>query len=198
MAEQRSLIDDAIDRAVRDIMRRDPPAGLRGRVLSRVDLPGRRVVTWPRAAVAATAVAAAAIAVVTLRPLPPAPRSEPPRAADHRPGPQQPLSSVTTPPPRSADVPVAHRPPPAPREPVRTATFAPPDGRVAAASVDTAAVPAPAEPRGRIVEDAGGPPSPPPIVIDALTPPAPIEIAPIVVAPMQLPRIHPSPVPPPR
>jgi hypothetical protein len=40
--------------------------------------------------------------------------------------------------------------------------------------------------------------SPPGIVVDALGPPKPLAIAPIVVAPIEIPRIQLAPVPPPR
>ncbi len=81
--------------------------------------------------------------------------------------------------------------------PVRTATFGPRDGRVAAASLD-AATAAPTVPARATATESQSAASPPPIVIEALVPPAPIEIPPIVVAPIQLTRIQPSPATPPR
>ncbi|MEO7272000.1 MAG: hypothetical protein ABIX28_25385, partial [Vicinamibacterales bacterium] len=44
-------IDDAIDAVVRQIMRTEPPAGLRARVMNQLGAPGRRsVLTMPRLA----------------------------------------------------------------------------------------------------------------------------------------------------
>jgi hypothetical protein len=70
MSEHRTRIDNAIDRAVRDIMRHDPPAGFRCRVLSRLArasapsavAPARRAFLWSGLAAAAAAIAMLAIA----------------------------------------------------------------------------------------------------------------------------------------
>ena len=58
-------IDDAIDHAVREIMRSDAPAGLRARVMRRLDAPepGR---PWPMPWVAATAMLALGVAFAVL------------------------------------------------------------------------------------------------------------------------------------
>ena len=51
-------IDDAIERVIRQIMRTEPRAGLRARVMGQLSTPGRpRVFTQPRLAVAAVFVA---------------------------------------------------------------------------------------------------------------------------------------------
>jgi hypothetical protein len=195
MNDRRTRIDDAIDRAVRDLVRHDPPAGFRRRVLSRLDSPTRRAVLWP-----GFATAAAALAVVTMIVMM---RDQPDRPA---PAPQQtavgepiaPPASVPTAPTRSpAPEPVAPgrlRRAPAP---LRMATFDPRDGRVSAASLRERAVPptAGAEaalPEGIII------PAPPPIAIGSIEPPPPLAIPPIDVAPIQIPRVQLPPVSPPR
>jgi hypothetical protein len=58
-------VDEAIDRAVREMMEVDPPAGLRARVMARVDQPPSRLWTWPRL-MAIAAVPAALVLVVFL------------------------------------------------------------------------------------------------------------------------------------
>ena len=68
-----SPIDRAIDRAVRDIMRVDPPAGLRRRVMARIEAPPRRSILFPRFTVAAAALAVLVLTVVLMRPTAPAP-----------------------------------------------------------------------------------------------------------------------------
>lgn len=193
----RTRIDDAIDRAVRDIVRRDPPAGLRARVRSRLAAPTRRVLTWPRLAVATAAAAMLVTAIVTMRPavLPPSPPGARQSAVDRQVA-EQAQPPVAAAAPFTASTPVPARRVEAAREPLRTATFGTRDGRISAASLDTGTVPPPA-PGGAAAEGTFTA-SPAPIVVDALLPPAPIEIAPIVVAPIHLPRIQPSPAAPPR
>lgn len=60
-------IDRAIDRAVREMMRVDPPAGLRRRVLSRIDTPPRRWILLPRLAAAAAALVLVVTAALVMR-----------------------------------------------------------------------------------------------------------------------------------
>src|SRR5262245_61157193 len=59
-------IDRAIDRAVRAMIQIDPPAGLRRRVLSRLDAP-LRAPFLPRFAFAAAALAVLVIAIMVIR-----------------------------------------------------------------------------------------------------------------------------------
>lgn len=59
-------IDEAIDRAVREIMHREPPPGLRRRVLSRLEAPAPRAWLAPRIAFAAAAVLVAAMATFVM------------------------------------------------------------------------------------------------------------------------------------
>ena len=63
-------IDRAIDRAVRDIMSVEPPAGLRRRVLSRLEAPPRRVALLPWCTGVVGALAAVVLAVLLLEPSP--------------------------------------------------------------------------------------------------------------------------------
>ena len=200
MNENQTRLDAVIDRAVRDIMRRDPPAGLRSRVLSRLDAPARRVFAWPQLATAAAAVAAVAIAVVMLRDAPPVPSpasSAPQPVAASQPAsvPAGPSSAGSQPPARTTPAGQPRRQA-APPEPVRTATFGPRDGRIGAANLRTE--PAGVADRAEAVAVDAPEPLPPAIVVDALGPMTPLQIAPIVVAPIQIPRIQVAPVPPPR
>lgn len=63
----RARIDEAIDRAVRDIMHHEPPPGLRRRVLARLDTPDPRRRFLPQFAFAAVALVAVVAAVMVLR-----------------------------------------------------------------------------------------------------------------------------------
>jgi hypothetical protein len=63
-----SPIDQAIDRAVRKMMQVDPPAGLRRRVMSRIEAPPpRRSIFLPAYAVAAAALAIVVLGIVATR-----------------------------------------------------------------------------------------------------------------------------------
>jgi hypothetical protein len=200
MSESRTRVDEAIDRAVRELMRRDTPAGFRARVLARLDAPPRRMAMWPALATAAGVLAVAAIGLVVLRePVTDAP-SHPVPVAASGPAPAGPATDAPRRPetaPPAADSPVRR----APRaEPVRTATFGPRDGRVAAASLAVPrpepadAGPAPAAIVESVAETAG----PSPIAVRPLASPNPIEIAPITVPPLQIPRMPQGPASPPR
>src|SRR5687767_4107608 len=73
-----SPLDAAIDRAVRRMMNVDPPAGMRRRVLSRLDSPVRSSGFFPRFAFAFGALAVIVLAVLVIRrdgPAPAAPAS---------------------------------------------------------------------------------------------------------------------------
>jgi hypothetical protein len=197
MNDRRTRIDDAIDRAVRDLMRHDPPAGFRRRVLSRLDSPARRTFFWPGLATAAAALAFVTM-VVTMRDEPGVPTPAPQRTAVGEPAPS-PAVVPTAPsqgrgtervaPPRLRRAPES--------EPVRMATFGPRDGRVSAASLKEAAVPVAAAAAEAVQEDSTMP-SPPPIAVGPIEPPPPLAILPIVVAPIQIPRMQLPSVSPPR
>lgn len=75
MASDRD-IDDAIDRAVRDIMGAEPRPGLRGRVLERIERPTGLVFSWPRLAAAGAVAAAAMLSFMLWRPAPPLPETD--------------------------------------------------------------------------------------------------------------------------
>lgn len=198
MNDNRTPIDDAIDRAVRDIVRRDPPAGFRARVLSRLEAPAHRALLWP--SLAAGALAVVVLAVVVLRDTAPELPQGSTQVAEHQPAPAAPRTDDARPGPAvsvPAPAPPARRAPRA--EPIRTATFGPRDGRIAAASIPLAPPAAAIEPAMPPAVDAEpGAPSPAPIVVPPLSAPGPIEIPAIVVPPIQIPRMPHAPVPPPR
>ena len=203
MSEHRTRIDDAIDRAVREIVLHDPPAGFRRRVLSRLDrasapaAPARRTYLWPGLATAAAAIAIVAIVYVVVRDVPQAPVTTAPSVATAVP--------ATAPAPPGADErqpriePRANAPRPrrSPRqEPVRTAVFAPRDGRISAASVRGPLPVTEAPEQAPPGEPAA--PALPPIGVTAVSPLQPLQIAPIVVTPIHIPRVQLAPILPPR
>ena len=186
MASERH-IDDAIDRAVRDIMRAEPRAGLRGRVLTEIERPSRRVPFRPAFAAAALLAVAAVVVAVLLRPAPlSAPDSTAARQEQPAP-PPAPAPVVQTPtvaPPTVVDS-TQRVPQKNPRSPQRDRVGFPPHGTVAAASV-----PVDLEPAAALVSlpdsavgtaDAKTPE--PPIVVPRIEI-APIAISPIVVTPI--------------
>lgn len=173
-------LDDAIDRAVRELMSVDPPAGLRARVLARLERPRRVWVTVPRLAAAAALAAAVLIAFVLFRE-----GTTPPKdvqvavqsAEPVRPTPDRPIAkdAPVAPPPAGVPSPGVVRTPPLTPQP----SFA---GRaVVAASV-----------RAVFVTDVEPLEALPPIALEPIAP-APIRSAAIVVDP--LPAIAPLEVP---
>jgi hypothetical protein len=184
-------IDDAIDRAVRDIMSTEPPAGLRGRVLGRLEDPASftasgKTSSWftlPRFA-AGMALLAVAIATVSLlrsdraaapagtpvvaqnQPAPPAPSDV--RPVDPAPVPvPAPAAEPTTPPaPRRGDPQVKF-----PARGVVAATSVAPDATTPAGQPDPAGAAASAD-------------------VLILTP-VPLVIAPLIVQPIVIPPIRP-------
>jgi hypothetical protein len=201
MSDSRTRVDEAIDRAVRDLMRREPPAGFRARVLSRLEAPVRRIAFWPSLAAAAGMLVIAAIGINLLRE---AHVDEPPEAA-----PAEASQSAPPPPPLLPEAPphgqigapavgpAARRTPRA--EPIRTATFPSPDGRVSATSLPpTHSEPAEATPPLVLEQTELSLPSPSAIEVRPLASPPPIEIAPIIVPPLRIPRTPQAPASPPR
>lgn len=184
-------IDDAIDRAVRDIMGVEPRAGLRGRVLDRLERPRAGLFALPRLAGAAAMVAIAVIAFLVMRPAPE--RIPPPEIASAT----APVGAPDTPPAgEAAPAPAAAAEPAPPQEvprtaPRRTRTPAgldivefPARGVVAAATVAGAMPPA-----GEAVE----------VVPMPLDPGAqPIAIQAIRIEPLAVDRIVVAAIPPPR
>src|SRR5262245_31581412 len=100
-----SPIDRAIDRAVRDIMRVDPPAGLRRRVMARIEAAPRRSILFPRFTVAAAALAMLLLTIVVLTKKTVPPPASPPEAAS-RPIPAAPPVDAQQPPAAVAEAPV--------------------------------------------------------------------------------------------
>jgi hypothetical protein len=181
-----SDIDNAIDRAVRDIMHAEPRAGFRGRVLGRLRATGRGEGSWltpPRVA-AAMAVLAIAIAIGALLRThdPQAPANTPVVAQKEPPVPTD-VRPVTPPAPAPAE---AGTNAPAARPRREPAVAFPPPGTVTAASVPPDATPPPVRPapgaRSELIVL-----TPAPLVIAPLIVP-PIVIPPIVIQPNRTPR----------
>lgn len=109
-------LDEAIDRAVRELVQLDPPPALRARVLSRLDGSSRRPAIWPRLAAAAAGLVIV-IGWFLLREAPPdgqvapapqsAATSEPPAAVPAVPHPPEPGPAAVRPPTRAPAPPVA-------------------------------------------------------------------------------------------
>jgi hypothetical protein len=154
--ERRSM-DDAIDDAVRDMIRRDPRPGLRRRVLAKIGAPVRSASTrWLIApAGVLTGVLLAGVLFNRNTPGVPMTTATPSVAA-------QPAPGLSLPPAREGRNTAAQETPPrgvvrhgstaASRAPARTAgIFGAPTGRASAASVS-----APVEPQDLAPSDAGG------------------------------------------
>ena len=109
VAERR--MDEAIDRAVRDIMNVEPRSDLRARVLAELDGPPTRLAFWPRLAFGGVALALVAVLVAILMPRP-TERPDAGRNADKQPSP---TSSAPSPTP----VPAPHVSNPKPDAPSR-------------------------------------------------------------------------------
>jgi hypothetical protein len=187
-------IDRAIDRAVRDMMWTDPPAGLWRRVLSRLEAPLRRPSLLPRFALAAAALVVVSTVAVLLRQssLPPAnaPRSTAAFAGSTKTLP--PPSRVAPPtPPAAPDAAATRRTPPRRssliRMPAIGNVFGPSDGRVSGATLVE-----PGAARSLTIEGAIDP-RPPDDAAAAAPPwaPAPLTLAPLEVKPLQI-----APLPP--
>lgn len=183
-------IDDAIDRAVRDIMHVEPRAGFRGRVLGRLEQPGRAAgpvwFTLPRLAVAVAAamVLAIGIAVLLRNNAPVAPADAPVVAQKEAPPPAVEVRPVAPP---AADPVEPSTKTPAVRPRREPAVVFPPPGVVTATSVpDSETPPAGARPAPRAGSEL--------IIIT----PAPLVITPLIVPPIVIPRIVIAPIRPPR
>jgi hypothetical protein len=184
-------IDDAIDQAVRAIMRAEPRVGLRGRVLLEIERPSRPFHFRPAFAATALLVVAAVVVAVLLRPIP----SSDPESTSTRHDPPAPGPVTSSAPEVKTPAVVPQAPAdsadrgqlPAPR-PERDRVVFPPPGTVTAANVPTDLEPAltlvslPVSAVG--TADANTPE--PPIVVPRIEV-TPISIPPIVITPM-LPR----------
>ncbi len=180
--EPETRLDAAIDRAVRQFMSAEPPAGLRRRVLAR--LADQPAAAWHRWGFATAAVAAIVLTVVLMRPgTPPstpsgshvsADAAVPSASAEPAAGPAvteqvEPAPARVTP-ERRARMETLPEPPPGTRV---QDVFGPPPARIAAASVETAPAPS-----------ASG--DDPLAHIESLMVPA-IAIPPLVVPPLAIP-----------
>jgi hypothetical protein len=185
-----SPIDRAIDRAVRKMMQIDPPAGLRRRVMSRIETPApRRTIFLPAFAAAAAVLAILVLGIVAARQGRVAPSTV-----------EAPAAAVVEQAP-AADAPVARAPAPVTTSSPRTQPVATPRRAgfhrepIPMARVDdifgtrTTAIAAAADPTADAIwtgpadSDVGGAAAPAPIVVDPVGV-APIETAPIVIAPL--------------
>lgn len=196
-------IDQAIDRAVRTMMHVDPPAGLRRRVMSRIEAPPpRRAFLLPAFAVGAAALAILVLTVVITRDsrVDPAPVAPPSVVAEQTPPAVNPVVRAPEP-----DAPAA----PAPRKVGRRRTgfhsepipmpqvadiFGTRTGAVAAAADPTAdavwTIPPPAGVENSVAALA-------PIAVRPLDL-IPIETHPIVIAPLLAGRLPDGPSSPPK
>jgi hypothetical protein len=164
--------DEAIDRAVREMLDVEPPAGLRGRVMHRIGRPAetfvasafRRKAVWLGAPLAAAAILVLAILMPSESGRPVV--APPPKAAADVHLPAAPLASRA---PRT-------RPPIV----VAKGSTHPPRGRQ---SIAAATLPADSPVEGAQVEALAGPH---PIAIDRLAGPPPPSVSDVGVAPIQI------------
>ena len=133
----RRLLDDAIDRAVHEIMQAEPRPGFRRRVLGKLNEPAARRSWVPTLLAPVAALVAVLTIAIWLRPAPPVLAPSPDAVAKRAP---ETASPVATEKPAAAPQipavapPETRRRPPARRESVPF-TFGPPTGRATATSV---------------------------------------------------------------
>jgi hypothetical protein len=138
-------LDDAIDRAVREIMSVEPRTDLRARVLAELERGAARAALWPRLAFASAAIAVALLLLTTIVQRP-TERREAPQVATARPSPASPGGTTPVPasPPAAAPpTPRAHVGdrlrviPPGPAAGARNGPTVIVDRPIQAASIDT-------------------------------------------------------------
>ena len=134
----RRLLDDAIDRAVHEMMQAEPRPGFRRRVLGKLKEPAARRSWVPTLLVPAAALVAVLMMAIWMRPAPTAPAAPSPDAVAQRApqaespvAPEKPAPETRTP---SVAPREARRRPPVRHESVPF-TFGPPTGRATATSV---------------------------------------------------------------
>jgi len=168
---QEPSLDDAIDSAVRDIMRLDPRAGLRRRVLSQLDAPAAFRSRMSRLLVPFGVLAGIALAllVVLRQPMQPTNRTSTSAPAPAAAAPTPPVAMATAPaPPSSVAAPSSGSTkvrPRAPRPPIAASSetiFGPRRDRVSAAGV----TPPVDSPEALVVLEPAG--ALPPLVLPAL------------------------------
>ena len=184
----RRLLDDAIDRAVHDMVQADPRPGFRRRVIGKLNAPPPRRSWIPNLLVPAGALATVAFAVMLTRTpsLPPEPSvaTTPPRNAAPAGAVATAPSTPAPPAPQAAAVAGPRRPARRSVEPVQF-TFGPPTDRVAASSV----APAPAE--SAVVESPSLADSAPVLPLLQVAPLR--SLAPVTVKPIEITRIELAP-----
>jgi hypothetical protein len=141
-------LDDAIDRAVRDLMSVEPRTDLRARVLAELEGAPARPALWPRLAFggAALALAAVLVAMLVSRPAQPpdgarvaSTRPQPPSPTETRPETAPPLPRGGPPNPLTSDRTVRRGP--APRVPAPDRQPVAGDRPIQAASIDSLDLP---------------------------------------------------------
>ena len=170
--------DEAIDRAVRDMLDVEPPAGLRGRVMQRIGRADNLVASAENLVVSAfrrkaawVAAPLAAAAILVLAVLMPSESGRPPVAP-----PARAANDVYLPP-----TPVVRRAPePRPHVVLANAGTRPPRARQ---SIAAATLPADSPLEGAQVEALAGPH---PIAIDRLAGPPPPSVSAVAVVPIQI------------
>ena len=177
----RRLLDDAIDRAVHELVQADPRPGLRRRVIAKVNAPARRSSWVIRLLLPAGAMAAIVLLALWLRPVTPPPAERPaPQVVQQQPA--APVPQVQAPAPivsaPAAPPVVARRGSPRRQPPVQF-SFGAPNDRVSATSV-TEPVDRPAIPADSPTPAVDLPMALPPLYV------APIEVKPIVIKPIEI------------
>ncbi len=178
-ATTRDPIDQAIDRAVRDLMGPDAPSDLRARVAARLERPAAVDLWWSPGRIAAAAVGIAVFVVATYLAWPsrPAPLVEPDTVvAEARPSAEPP---ARTPVPREATSPEGAASEPG--APVAASTPAP--SRPLARIVTASAAVEPERYQFRAPRDVARLDAPGPIDIGPM-PPDPIDLTPVTVEPL--------------
>ena len=177
----RRLLDDAIDRAVHELVQADPGPGFRRRVISKLNSPVTRTTWRPIWLVPVGALAAIVLLAVWLRPGTPSPAAPTQtHIVAQAPVVPPPVAPLAQAPVRSEPV----RKTLAAREPVVQFTFGPRTDRVAATSVPAVTEgDAPLPPPAATTESAT---ALAPLQIGPLQSPAPITLAPIVIRPIVL------------
>ena len=177
----RRLLDDAIDRAVNELVQAEPRPGFRRRVMTKVNAPTRRSAWAVRFLVPAGAMAAVVLIALWLRPPASSSTATPQtQVAEQRPVPAAPQTQArpaTS--PSAAPAPAKPRSSPIRRQPPVQFSFGPPNDRVAATSI-TDRVSAPSVAPEAADETTSVLTELPAVRI------SPIEIRPILVRPIEL------------
>ena len=178
----RRLLDDAIDRAVHELVQAEPRPGLRRRVIAKVNAPAKRSSWAVRFLLPASAMAAVILLAVWLRPVtPPAAEVPAPQVVQQQPtaAPPRVQAPVTIPSAPAAAPVVARRSSPRRQPPVQF-SFGAANDRVSATSVTE-----PADRAARPIDSAGAPVIDPPMALPPIHI-APIEVQPIVIKPIEV------------